>query len=168
MKSLFYVLEYIPEPVKYLSRLINLLQKPGKIVIVTPNLKDPLKDIWKNKAFGEFFYDKHAVNYFSSKSLESLFQHLISYNNNLKHSTRSLQGYSIINHIGWFLNNKPSTTGKVGGDYFMDDLNKIFYEKNDICSTLKEMIISFDRNYKDILQSNNTTNYLICELYLCK
>ena len=47
-----------------------------------------------------------------------------------------------------------------GSNNFMDDLNKIFYEKNDICSTLKEMIISFDRNYKDILQSNNYGNQI--------
>ena len=62
---LFYVLEYIPNPGRYLTRLLKLLDADGRIVLITPNLVDPLKDIWRNQAFGGFFYDECAVNYFS-------------------------------------------------------------------------------------------------------
>ena len=40
----------------------------GKIIIITPNYKDILKDIWKNKSYINFFYEKNAKNYFSIKS----------------------------------------------------------------------------------------------------
>jgi len=40
---LFYVLEYVPDPLEYLQRLGSLLDDDGSLIIITPNLLDPLK-----------------------------------------------------------------------------------------------------------------------------
>jgi|APSaa5957512535_1039671.scaffolds.fasta_scaffold07105_2 2-polyprenyl-3-methyl-5-hydroxy-6-metoxy-1,4-benzoquinol methylase len=156
---LFYILEYIPNPVEYLKQLVNLLHESGQIIIVTPNLKDGLKDIWNNRSFQTFFYDKHAINYFSPKTLENISTELKK-NNNLKYSINTKQGYSIINHIGWYLNNKASTTGKVGGDYFIEELNGVIKDRNDLSNSLKTLINQFDTEYKILLEKHDYGNQI--------
>jgi len=156
---LFYILEYIPNPVEYLKQLVNLLHESGQIIIVTPNLKDGLKDIWDNKRFQSFFYDKHAINYFSPKTLGIISTELKK-NNNLKYSINTKQGYSIINHIGWYLNNKPSTTGKVGGDYYIEDLAGVIKDTSGLSSSIKTLIRKFDSEYQKLLEKNDYGNQI--------
>jgi 2-polyprenyl-3-methyl-5-hydroxy-6-metoxy-1,4-benzoquinol methylase len=156
---LFYILEYIPNPVEYLKQLVNLLHESGQIIIVTPNLKDGLKDIWNNKRFQSFFYDKHAINYFSPKTLGIISTELKK-NNNLKYSINTKQGYSIINHIGWYLNNKPSTTGKVGGDYYIEDLAGVIKDTSGLSSSIKTLIRKFDTEYQKLLEKHDYGNQI--------
>jgi 2-polyprenyl-3-methyl-5-hydroxy-6-metoxy-1,4-benzoquinol methylase len=115
---LFYVLEYVPDPVKYLRRLIDLLDEDGVLVAVTPNLDDPLKDLWRNDGFRRFFYDEHAVNYMTPRAVGRMLARLTTEKTEV--STR--QGYSVVNHVSWFLTNAPRTTGVVGGDNFVRDI----------------------------------------------
>jgi len=156
---LFYIFEYVSNPLEYLKRLLELLDENGRIIIITPNLNDGLKDIWNNKSFQTFFYDKHAINYFSTKTLEVISKDLKK-NQNIKCSIKSKQGYSIINHIGWFLNNKPSTTGKVGGDYFMEKVESIINDDNRLSISLKTLIEKFNNDYKMLLENDNYGNQI--------
>ncbi len=40
--------------------------------MVTPNLDDTLKDLWRNEAFGRFFYDEHAINYLTATTVDRM------------------------------------------------------------------------------------------------
>jgi len=157
---LFYVLEYIPQPVTYIQRLINLLEEGGSLIIVTPNLDDALKDLYHIEGFINFFYDEHAINYFSTQSIRQIVKFLD------KPSARieTHQGYSFINHMNWFLTNAPRTTNVVGGDNFMRDITELLQPRDTrgipgwenkhylMAGELAKLIHEFDSNYRKILE----------------
>ena len=155
---LFYVLEYITDPIKYFKRLIKMLEPGGSIILITPNLNDSLKDLWSNKGFANFFYDEFAVNYFSIKSSKRFAKLLPLSNFNIY----SKQGYSFLNHSSWHFTNKPRTTGIVGGDLFVKDLTNLFdFSKVPFKNELINLFDQFDFNYKNILEKNHFGNQII-------
>lgn len=165
---LFYVLEYIPQPVAYLQRLINMLDDGGSLIVITPNLDDALKDLYRNEGFIHFFYDEHAINYFSLQSIKQIVKYLD------KHDARieTRQGYSFINHINWFLTNAPRTTNVVGGDNFVSDFIELLKPKDPryvpgwgskhylLAGELADLIHDFDRNYRQILEKHGYGNQI--------
>ena len=155
---LFYVLEYISEPIKYFKRLINILEPGGSIILITPNLNDSLKDLWGNNGFNQFFYDEHAINYFSVKSAKKFAKLLPLFDFKIY----SKQGYSFLNHSSWHFTNKPRTTGIVGGDVFIEDLTESFkISKTSFKNQMINLFTDFDKNYKKILENNNYGNQII-------
>lgn len=163
---LFYVLEYIPKPVEYLQRLINMLDEGGSLIVITPNLDDVLKDLYRNEGFRHFFYDEHAINYFSSQSIRQMVKRLKKTSGNVE--TR--QGYSFVNHVNWFLTNAPRTTKVVGGDNYVRDITvRLQFGDEDklsdwtakhryIAEKLAELIQEFDCNYRKLLEDNEYGN----------
>ena len=166
---LFYVLEYVPQPLRYLQRLIDLLDNDGSLIMLTPNLVDPLKDLWKNPGFTRFFYDEHAINYFSPGAMRRLTEQLPA----TKGSITTRQGYSFVNHISWHLTNAPRTTGVVGGDNYVRDIvatlkgppagtlqPKEEHELVRVANELAEQIQVFDQSYREILEKNDLGNQI--------
>jgi hypothetical protein len=146
---------------------VDLLDIDGELIIITPNLIDPLKDIWKNLAFTNFFYDEHAVNYFSPKAINKLMACVRS--GNISVSTR--QGYSFANHLSWYLTNAPRTTGVVGGDNYTKDIlarlnnNSEKFSLNSkaeapIANGLVSIIKDFDSCYKKYLEDHGYGNQI--------
>ena len=159
---LFYVFEYVHDPVKYISRLLDLLEEGGRIVLITPNLADPLKDIWKNEAFGHFFYDENAVNYFKPKSVKGLMKRFP----NNEYSIHIIQGYSFVNHISWFLNNAPRTTGMVGGDYYVQDIShKLEASGHDLGRKLSSVLLDLDKQYRRLIEEYEYGNQIELIVY---
>jgi hypothetical protein len=169
---LLYVLEYVPNPVEYCKRLLALLDDDGEIVMVTPSLRDPLKDLWNSQAFGKFFYDEHAINYFAPRSVDRLIERVKG-----KAKVVSRQGYSFVNHVSWFLTNGPRTTGVVGGDNFARDIlaqmrageavtggrptDAADAKKTEEAAIgLAKMIEDFDRSYKRFLEERRLGNQI--------
>jgi SAM-dependent methyltransferase len=147
---LFYVLEYIPNPVAYLQRLVDMLEEGGSLIVVTPNLSDAIKDIWGNGAFRRFFYDEHAVNYMSQTAVERAVAKL----RKRDASVVTRQGYSFVNHASWFLTNAPRTTGVVGGDNFVRNmLETLAAGKTALGAQLAEQIREFDTRYRRTLEA---------------
>lgn len=167
---MFYVLEYVPQPVGYLQRLADMLDDDGEIIVVTPNVIDGLKDIWHNEAFGNFFYDEHAINYLSPRSVDRMLERL----KGVSASTATRQGYSIVNHISWFLTNAPRTTGVVGGDNFIRDIAERLNSGPSVAPAaagaeidlgkaghhLAGMIQEFDASYRKYLEKHRLGNQI--------
>jgi 2-polyprenyl-3-methyl-5-hydroxy-6-metoxy-1,4-benzoquinol methylase len=158
---LFYVVEYVHDPLTYFKSLFSLLEDDGEIIFITPNLNDALKDIWLNEGFKDFFYDECAINYFSTKSFKNIFSQ-IEYSNVL---INSKQGYSFLNHASWHFTNSPRTTGIVGGDIFFELLiKKINGSKINFKNEVIELLLSFDQEYKNILEKYEFANQIIIKL----
>jgi 2-polyprenyl-3-methyl-5-hydroxy-6-metoxy-1,4-benzoquinol methylase len=166
---LFYVLEYIPQPVTYIQRLINMLEEGGSLIIITPNLNDALKDLYRNEGFLHFFYDEHAINYFSLQSIRQIVRYL----NKQGARIETRQGYSFINHINWFLTKAPRTTNVVGGDNFVSDFIELLRPDSQcvpgwenkhyiMAGELADLIHEFDRNYRQILEKRGYGNQIRC------
>jgi SAM-dependent methyltransferase len=171
---LFYVLEYVPNPLGYLQRLLDVLDEGGRLIIISPNLNDPLKNLWRNISFTNFFYDEHAINYFSPLSVHRLIKQL----HTGKYLVKTRQGYSFVNHISWFLTSAPRTTGIVGGDKFVKDIlnqlqtatksqaqTNVNNEISVAANHLADMIQNFDIFYKQYLESLDFGNQIHLILY---
>ncbi|MBF0427583.1 MAG: class I SAM-dependent methyltransferase [Magnetococcales bacterium] len=161
---LFYVLEYIPDPLDYLQRLVSLLEDGGELIVITPNLSDAIKDLWQNSAFQKFFYDEHAINYMSFCAVEKMVAKLPkSYA-----KVESRQGYSFVNHLNWYLTQKPRTTGIVGGDRFIEDIVSqlqsenaaLNVEQTQIIDRLLSLMVNFDKEYRAVLEQGNYGNQI--------
>ena len=159
---MLYVLEYVPEPVTYLQRLFDMLADGGKIVIVTPSLDDALKDLWRNEAFGKFFYDEHAINYFTPRAVDRMLSRL----GRPDAVVGTRQGYSFVNHISWFLTNAPRTTGVVGGDEFVAQItSRLLADRGNprrgaLAERLANLISEFDAEYRRILEEDRYGNQI--------
>jgi 2-polyprenyl-3-methyl-5-hydroxy-6-metoxy-1,4-benzoquinol methylase len=145
---LFYVLEYVPDPVAYLQRVVDMLEEGGSLIVVTPNLSDVIKDAWGNEAFRRFFYDEHAINYMSATAVERMVAKLRKRDT----SVTTRQGYSFVNHASWFLTNAPRTTGVVGGDNFVRDMHAALAGTGHaLGSELSALLRDFDAGYRQAI-----------------
>jgi hypothetical protein len=160
---LFYVIEHVPAPVAYLARLMNLLEEGGKLIAVTPNLSDALKDLWRNVGFQRFFYDDLSINYFSTRAVERMVGRLPQ--RAAEVSTR--QGYSFVNHASWFLTQGPRTTGVVGGDNFVRDMRTALEadvgppldpERRALAREMADLIGRFDADYRRLMEQHRYGN----------
>lgn len=156
---LFYSLEYIAMPKEFLNRLWSLLDKGGKIIIITPNLDDVLKDVWRNQGFRDFFYDKTAIAHYSTRALSKL---LAPFKKTGLVKVSTEQGYSFVNHLSWYLTNKPKTTHVVGGDRYVEDIASLLSSsQNRLGALLSGLIRAFDRQYRRCIETAHYGNRLI-------
>ena len=158
---LFYVLEYIENPLQYVSKLLTILDTKGEIIIITPNVNDPLKLVWKNESFKNFFYEKHAINYFSKKTMKNICEKL----HLQKYDLFTKQGYSLFNHINWNLNNKPLPSSIVCGDVLVKKIAKILFDnlkKFDHKKTGKIIndLKNINNNYSKIFEEKDLGNQI--------
>lgn len=160
---LFYVLEYVPAPAAYLQRLADMLEAGGQIILVTPNFDDTLKDLWRNDAFGKFFYDEHVINYMTAKSVDRMCGKL----RGVKTQVDTRQGYSFVNHTSWHLTNGPRTTGVVGGDRFvegiLDRLNtpgRAGDSRDALAGRLAKLVAAFDAEYRATIEAGRYGNQI--------
>ena len=158
---LFYVIQYIKNPVEYINRLIKLLDKRGRIYILTPNHHDILKDIWKVRGYQKFFYEKMTVSYYSIRSLRKILE-ILAQKHRFSFDIETKQGYSSFNHILWYFTGKPRTTGIVGGDrYVIDIKEKLRSSSIRLGRRLAALIDDFDYNYRSMIERENLGNQII-------
>jgi len=161
---LFYVMQYIPQPKEYLNRLLNLLEKDGAIYLVTPNLKDVLNTIWKNKNYAEFFFEKMTVAYDSVTAIKRLMAEL-NRNTHISYHLETCQGYSFLNHLNWYFTGKPRTTGIVGGDRYAADISKILcLSKKKLGRELSDCLKEFDSKYRTLIEKYDRGNQIILKI----
>jgi len=163
---LFYSLEYIPNPKKYIINLYRLLRKGGEIVIITPNKNDILKDLIDNQNYKNFFYDENSINYFSIKSLKKI----LNFIKIKKFNIKSAQEYSLINLFNWHINGKPMKSNFVGEDkYFEEFLQKIKITKKNktlmkIEKEILKIFLNLKKDYKKVLQKYNFGNQILLKI----
>ncbi|HZC30609.1 MAG TPA: hypothetical protein VE261_03765 [Gaiellaceae bacterium] len=120
------------------------------LVVVTPNLHDPLLVVWRSDAFAAFFHNEFSVNYFSPRALERLLAQL-----NPSATVRTVEGYSLVSHLSWFLTNAPRTTGVVGGDRLVEAI----VERLDGDDVAK-LVVDMDARYRTMLEERGLGNQL--------
>ncbi|EAH9101891.1 class I SAM-dependent methyltransferase, partial [Campylobacter jejuni] len=80
------------------------LKKNGKIIIETPNANDALLDIYKNKGFSNFTYQKCMLYHFNKYSLYQIARKSSLDIDFIKH----IQRYPLSNTLYWLNNNLPA------------------------------------------------------------
>ena len=61
------------------------------LIIITPNLNDIIKDIYKNQAYIDFFHDFFSIAYYTPKAIKTL---LSKIEPPIEFSITTEQGYS--------------------------------------------------------------------------
>jgi SAM-dependent methyltransferase len=102
---LIFVLEHIGQPVEFLGHLKQFLKANGKFIILVPNIMDPLIQLYRIPAFGEFYFCIEHLFYYSPRTIGDLFAKV-----GLRGSVETLQEYPITNHLNWGYRQKPSDT----------------------------------------------------------
>jgi len=131
---LFAVMEYISNPIQFLSNIRQLLNKKGKIIIKSPNVED--FQLKLNNNYQSWFWQRAHINYLTQKILKLILRKSMF----KKIKIRGLQRYSIENMFMWKFTGKPqlqNPTYSLNSDYeFIEKYYKKFLEKNLICDTL--------------------------------
>ncbi|WP_426829654.1 class I SAM-dependent methyltransferase [Candidatus Planktophila dulcis] len=109
--TLFHVVEHFYSPRIELSRILDLLQPGGILIIETPSAEDALLTEYESSAFSNFTYWSHHPMLHSSLSLANLvfaagFKDV---------DVRGVQRYGIANHLYWM------THQKAGGHIYWED-----------------------------------------------
>ena len=160
---LFYSLEYINDPLKFLSKLKTYLSAKGEIIIYTPNKNDHINSLIYSKEYQNFFYEENSINYFSQQSMNNLCKK-ISKNYKIK----QIQGYSFINFINWFFHKKPFSSNFVGEDRFVEELisninlKNIKSKRHEIA--FKNLIRNTDKSFKKFLEKNKIANIIVTRI----
>lgn len=161
---LFYVIEYFYDPLKEIKNILDLLDDDGKLIIITPNYHDVLKNVWRNEEYINFFYEKNAKNYFSIKSLQKIFKKMKIKNYN----THSVQGYTLLNNINWFFNGTPNKSNSVGSDNMIkkleDKLTSSFKLDKKNIKKINVLLNKADEIYKKICEKHEIGNQIHVEI----
>lgn len=100
-----FVLEHIGEPVSFLKNIKKFLKDDGKLIIVVPNINDPLLTLFDIEEFKKFYFCIEHLFYYSSETLQNTMIQA-GYNCEIE----CIQEYPITNHLNWIYNRKPSET----------------------------------------------------------
>src|SRR3989344_1102203 len=99
--TMFHVFEHIKNPVNFLQRIKELLNKNGRLIIEVPNVEDLLLNT--NKAYANFIWQRAHYSYFSRDTLAKVFHQA-----GWRYCKFSFtQRYGLENMMNWMINNKP-------------------------------------------------------------
>ncbi|MBZ0165416.1 MAG: class I SAM-dependent methyltransferase [Candidatus Omnitrophica bacterium] len=101
--TMIFVLEHIAEPKEFLVHLKKFLKPDGKLIILVPNVKDPLVSFYDLPEFRKFYYCIEHLFYYDQETIRKLFDAA-----GLKGTVDVVQEYPITNHINWAYTRGPS------------------------------------------------------------
>ena len=101
--TLIFVLEHIADPIQFLKDLKKFLKPGGKLLIVVPNISDPLISLYDIPEFRSFYYCVEHFFYYNHKTIATLFE-----KSGLKGEVETMQEYPLTNHLNWIYRNEPS------------------------------------------------------------
>jgi len=103
--TLIFVLEHIGEPLDFLKEIHRVLKPGGKLIIVVPNIMDPLLSFFDIPKFTEFYYCIEHLYYYSPATLRTLLGKA-----GFEGEPVGVQEYPISNHLNWAYRQGPSET----------------------------------------------------------
>ena len=102
---MLYVLEHLADPISFLGYLKNFLKPGGSMVILVPNVRDPLVNLFDIPEFRSFYYCIEHLYYYDANTLGMVMERA-----GLDADIQTLQEYPLANHLNWGYLKKPSDT----------------------------------------------------------
>jgi len=101
-----HLFEHIDDPISFIKEVYRLLKPGGRFLFEMPNVDDPLLTLYKNKAYGKFYWYPFHLFFYNQKTLNKLFSKF-DYSFNMKIWLK--QRYGIINHLRWIFCGRPGS-----------------------------------------------------------
>jgi 2-polyprenyl-3-methyl-5-hydroxy-6-metoxy-1,4-benzoquinol methylase len=150
--TMVFVLEHIGKPLELLEEIKKFLKKEGRLIIIVPNIMDPLVNFYKLDDFRKFYFCIEHLFYYSKITLENILN-MSGYNT----STEIIQEYPITNHLSWIYKNKPQdaiASRSVTPLVEIQDHNL----QDDWCILWND----FNNRYKDLISKHGYGDRLFC------
>lgn len=106
---MFQVFEHVPAPLEFLTLCKKYLKSSGTIYLEIPNVNDALLSVYEIPAFKDFYYRAPHPYYYSENTLAKML-HKAGFIG----TTRTVQEYTLFNHIHWLLTGRPQASQKDG------------------------------------------------------
>ncbi len=139
---MFFLLEHIGDPVRYLLEVKRVLKDGGRIVIVVPNVDDALFRLYDVQGFRTFYFTPAHQFYYSKATLAGLFKKA----GFSEFIINPMQRYDLSNHLNWLQYGKPGGAGKYS-HIFSRELEREYAEslkKQFLCDTLLSIVTKQD------------------------
>jgi 2-polyprenyl-3-methyl-5-hydroxy-6-metoxy-1,4-benzoquinol methylase len=118
----FHVLEHLSEPEIIIKKMLNLLNKGGKIILEVPNSNDALLSIYESEAFSKFTYWSCHLYLYNQHTIT-----LLAKNTSLKVDfVKYIQRYPLSNHLYWLSKNRSGGHEKWANFIDSKELNSAY------------------------------------------
>lgn len=150
--TLIFVLEHIGDPVVFLKELKTYLKPNGKLVIVVPNILDPLVSLYDIEALRQFYFCIEHLFYYSPKTLTETLDRA-----GYQVTIESVQEYPITNHLNWIYRQKPSETLAARAN-----LPDVSVRETSALDKLESFWGDTNKRYQDLLSENGFSDRIWC------
>lgn len=150
--TMIFVLEHIGDPIPFLTNLKKLLKPDGKLIIVVPNILDPLVNFYDIEQFKKFYFCIEHLFYYSPETLKQVLQKA-----GFKSNPINLQEYPISNHLNWIYTRGPRETlaARLNSPQ-VDLLNPQLEDAFD------DFWTKTNKHYKEMLENNGYGDRIFC------
>ena len=145
---MFQVFEHIPNPIEFLSEYKKYLKPNGIIYIEVPNVNDALLSIYNIPSYQKFYFRLPHVYYYSELTLQKILEKA-----GFNGTTKTIQEYTVFNHLHWLLTGNPQDTQIEG--HQLPKLNCSISEKKNTEISIKKWFSKINDEYKKLLEENN-------------
>lgn len=145
---MFQVFEHIPNPIEFLSEYKKYLKPNGRIYIEVPNVNDALLSVYNISSYQKFYFRLPHVYYYSELTLQKMLEKA-----GFKGTTKTIQEYTVFNHVHWLLTGNPQDTHIDG--HQLPKLDSSVSEKNNSKILIEKWFSKINEEYKKLLEENN-------------
>jgi len=97
-----HLFEHLADPRWFIGWLVKNLAPAGRFALEIPNVDDPLRVLYKNKAFQKFCWYPYHLFFYSRDTAERMFR-----GTGIDVNVTIAQEYGILNHLRWILFQRP-------------------------------------------------------------
>ena len=152
-------IDHLPNPLKTLVSMKNLLSPGGKIYIEVPNVDEALNNFLpesNRRKYNEFFWHRAHLFYFTKDTISALFNRAgLSIKVSCRHE------YTMKNYLNWYFLGKPQSDFVTG----LTDIG-LFGGKDEFEIRMNEMFSRNEEEFKRIMAETFRGDNLCCIGYL--
>ena len=152
---MFQVFEHIQNPIEFLKNCKKILKPNGTIYVEVPNVDDILLSVYGIQSFKKRYFRAPHVYYYSKTTLEKMFTKA-----GFQGNAKTIQEYSLFNHINWILTNHPQKSQIEGYNDLRWNQGIEQFESQNIL--LKKWFEKINKEYKEILENNFIAEHVGC------
>ena len=103
------VMEHVADPVAFVQELSSYLKPGGALFLEVPNLLDPLRSVYDEPSYREFYFHRAHIWYFTDRSLAEVARRA-----GVSGEVHASQDYNVLNHLHWVSAHGPQPDPHAG------------------------------------------------------